>query len=197
MAQLIHWPGSLALAAAVLALTTATPDASGQAPRGPKVNPEAAVLADFQKRLADYQKLRDKASRGAAAMKTTTEPAEIKAAQQALAERIRAARADARPGDIFTPDIRTAFRRLMYPEVHGPEGGQTKAAIEEDAPKALPLKVNADYPEGEPRPTVPPNILANLPRLPQELDYRVIDKHLILHDVDANLIVDFIPHAIR
>jgi hypothetical protein len=196
MGQLIRWTGSLAILRRARNGTRA-PGASAQAPRGTKVNPEAAVLADFQKRLADYQKLRDKAAKGAAAMKPTTEPAEIKAAQQALAERIRAARADAKPGDIFTPDVRIAFRRLMYPEVEGPQGGQTKAAMEEDTPKTLPLKVNAEYPEGEPRPTVPPNVLANLPRLPKELDYRIIDRHLILHDVDANLIVDFIPHAIR
>jgi hypothetical protein len=69
--------------------------------------------------------------------------------------------------------------------------------MKEDAPAKVPLKVNATYPEGKPLPTVPPNILENLPQLPEDLEYRIIDKHLILRDVDANLIIDYIPNAIR
>ena len=40
---------------------------------------------------------------------------------------------------------------------------------------------------------MPPSILLNLPKLPEELEYRFVGPHLILHDVNANLIVDFIP----
>ena len=87
--------------------------------------------------------------------------------------------------------------RLSLPELQGAEGRETKSAMKEDAPKTVPLKVNAPYPEGVPLPTLPPNLLANLPQLPENLEYRIVDKHLILRDVDANLIVDFIPNAIR
>ena len=38
--------------------------------------------------------------------------------------------------------------------------------------------------------TVPPNILAALPKLPEDLEYRFVNKHMILLDVHANLIVD-------
>ena len=41
------------------------------------------------------------------------------------------------------------------------------------------------------------NVLANLPMLPKELEYRIINKHLLLVDADANLILDFIPNAIQ
>jgi hypothetical protein len=44
---------------------------------------------------------------------------------------------------------------------------------------------------------VPANLLANLPQLPEDVEYRIVDKHLILRDVDANIIVDYIPDAIR
>ena len=74
---------------------------------------------------------------------------------------------------------------------------KAKRVIKEDAPAAVPLKVNARYPEGAPLPTVPPNLLASLPRLPEDLEYRIIGNHLILRDVHANVIVDFIPSAIR
>jgi hypothetical protein len=37
----------------------------------------------------------------------------------------------------------------------------------------------------------------NLPQLPEELEYRIIGKDMILRDVHANIVVDFIPKAIR
>jgi hypothetical protein len=37
----------------------------------------------------------------------------------------------------------------------------------------------------------------NLPKLPPELEYRIIGKNLIIRDVDANIIVDFVPNAIQ
>jgi hypothetical protein len=188
---------STALLLSVLAAGACAEAAPQTTPSGKPVNPEAAVLADFQKRIDAYLETRGKVEKGRAEQKETSDPAQIRQAQENLAARIRGARANARPGDIFTPEIRSAFRRLMYPETVGADGKRTKEAIEEDAPAAVRLKVNAAYPEGAPLPTVPANLLANLPQLPEALEYRVVDRHLILRDVDANVIVDFIPNAIR
>ena len=44
---------------------------------------------------------------------------------------------------------------------------------------------------------MPPTLLAVLPKLPEDLEYRIIARHLILPDVHANVIVHFIPNAIR
>lgn len=160
-------------------------------------NPDALVLVDFTQRINKYLAVRKGAAKDAPRMKETDDPAKIQAAQKGLAATLRAARMDARPGDIFTPEIRNKFRRLMYPQLKGEEGREAKAELKEDAPKAVPLKINAEYPEGAALPTVPPNLLLNLPTLPEELEYRIIDKHLILRDVQANIIVDFIPNAIQ
>jgi hypothetical protein len=187
----------LSLRLAVLALVVCGCTASGEPQDKPPVNADAQVLQDFQARIDKYRDMHKKVEKGDARQKETKDAADIKAAQETLAARIRAARADARPGDIFTPEVRQLFRRLMYPEVKGPEGKDTKQAIKDDAPAAVPLKVNAMYPEGAPLPTVPPNLLAALPKLPEDLEYRIVNKDLILRDVDANLIVDFIPNAIR
>jgi hypothetical protein len=163
-----------------------------------RVNPDAQVLAEFQKRIAAYMDVRAKVKKGAPKLEETPDPADIQAAQKSLAEGIRTARRDAKAGDIFSPEIRRKFRELMYPEVKGPDAAATKAAMKEDAPRpgTVRLKVNATYPETAPLPTVPPNILQNLPKLPEQLEYRVVGKHLILRDVDANVIVDYIPNAI-
>src|SRR5258705_11143271 len=76
-------------------------------------NPDALVLGDFQKRIDAYMAIHKDAAKHSPPLKETKNPAEIKAAQEALGAKIRAARATAKPGDILTPEIRNKFRRLM------------------------------------------------------------------------------------
>jgi len=179
---------------AALAFVTAA-HASTAAAQKPAVNPHAAVLADFKMRVDKYVALRRKADDSAPPLKKTEDPAKIREAQQALVERIGAARAGTKQGDIFTPEITAQFRRLLHPEMK--EAG-TKAAMKDDqpAPGTVTLKINGPYPDKEPLATVPPNVLASLPPLPKDVDYRFVGKHLILRDVRANMIIDYIPNAI-
>jgi hypothetical protein len=162
-----------------------------------RVNPDAQLQQDFKERVGKYMQLHQRLEKQAPPLKKTDDPAEIKASQDALATAIRAARANAQQGEIFTPEIAQLLRRLMYPEVRGSEGAVTRKTIKDDAPAAITLKVNARYPESAPLPTVPPNLLGSLPQLPKDLEYRIIGRDLILRDVHANLIVDFLPKAIQ
>jgi hypothetical protein len=116
-----------------------------------------------------------------------------------LAARIRVARADAKPGDIFTAEIRNKLRRLLAPELKGEDGQDAKAVLKEDAPSpaSIPFKVHAKYPEGAPLPSLPANLLMNLPTIPEPLEYRIIGKHLVMLDTGANIIVDFMLNAIK
>jgi hypothetical protein len=161
------------------------------------VNPDAAVLADFKSRIDAYMKLRKEAIKDAPPLKETKDPAKIKAAQDAMSVQIRAARANAARGDIFTPEITAQFRRMLSPELKGDEGRDAKAIIKDDAPTNVTFKVNAKYPEGAPVPTVPASLLVNLPTLPEPLQFRIIEKHLILLDEDADVIVDYALNIIR
>ena len=70
-------------------------------------------------------------------------------------------------------------------------------ADQEEGGKPVVLKVNATYPNDTPLPTTPPQLLMNLPKLPEQLEYRIIGKNLIIRDVEANIIVDFVPNAIQ
>ena len=161
------------------------------------VNPDAAVLADFKSRIDAYMKLRKEAVKDAPRLKETKDPAKIKAAQDAMSIQIRAARANATHGDIFTPEIIAKFRRLLSPELKGDEGRDAKAIIKDDAPTNITFKVNAKYPEGAPVPTVPASLLVNLPTLPEPLQFRIVEKHLLLLDEDADIIVDYALNIIR
>lgn len=186
----------LSCCALILSLSWSGPAAAIQAQQ-PPVNPDARVLADYTERIDKYMELRKRLARQAPAPKPTDKAAEIKASQEALAAKIREARAGAKQGEIFTPEASRLFRRLLSSETTGRGGTATRKAIEEDAPAKIALEVNAAYPEGQPLPTVPPNVLATLPQLPEDLEYRVIHRHLILRDVGANIILDVLPDAIR
>lgn len=161
------------------------------------INADALVLVDFKKRVDAYVEIHQKAAKEGPRIGESSEPAEILKAQNALASRIRALRSTARPGDIFTPEIRARFRQLLYPETKGEDGADAKAILKDDAPGGVPMAVNAKYPEGASLPTVPVNMLLNLPPLPQQLEYRIIGKHLILRDTLADIVVDFIPNVIQ
>lgn len=160
------------------------------------VNADAALLSDFKKRIDEYMTIHDKVAKEAPPMKETNNPTEIKNAQTAFGEKIRQARANAQPGDIFTVQIQQKFRRLLTPELKGEDGQDAKKVLKDDAPKSVPLKVNANYPEGAPRPTVPAKLLLSLPTLPDSLEYRIVQKDLVLVDTRGNIIIDFIANAI-
>jgi len=175
----------------LLMLTVAWPHA--YAAQQPPVNANAQLLQDFKARVDKYVELRNKADNDAPKMKKTNDSTELRSAQQGLAERIGAARTPAKQGDIFTPEIAAQFRKMLRPEVNEPG---TRATIKDDNPGAFPFKVNGPYPSKEPLSTVPPNVLATLPPLPKDIEYRFVNKHLILRDARANLIIDYIPNAL-
>ena len=77
----------------------------------------------------------------------------------------------------------------------GPQGKSLKSAIMDENPPGLALKVNMLYPEDRPLATMPPEVLKDLPKLPEELDYRFVGDDLILLDTHAHVIVDFIAGA--
>jgi len=173
---------------------TAAPE---QPASGSRVNADAAVLADFKARVDKYFALRKDALKGAPQLKETTDADKINAAQKEMSARIRAANASAKHGDVFTPAITAKFRQLLSPELKGDDGRDAKAILKDDAPVNVPFKVNAKYPDGATVPTVPANLLLNLPTLPEPLQYRIIEKHLILVDADADVIVDYALNVIR
>lgn len=160
------------------------------------VNPEAALLQDFEHRVGEYVKLRKAAAAGLPQLKPTDSPATIADHERELARRIREARPQARQSDIFTPDISVEFRRLIGITMHGQQATHIKESLRNGEPVRLELRVNDPYPSAIPLQSTPPTLLLNLPKLPPEVDYRIVGHNLVLRDVGANLIVDFIPAAI-
>ena len=151
------------------------------------------IAADFSARIWQYSELRSELEKGLPRLRVTRDVRELRRAQRALADKIRVARQGAEQGDIFTPAISIEFREVLSLEMNA----DAWAAIMDDNPGEFPNRINGTYPGKRPLSTVPPNILARLPRLPEDIQYRFLGRHLILHDTRANLILDRILYAIR
>jgi hypothetical protein len=112
-----------------------------------------------------------------------------------LEQKVRQARASAKQGDLITPEARAVIRRLLATVFGGPDGKQLKASIMDETPAGVKLAVNGRYPDDVPLSTIPPQVLQTLPKLAEEMEYRFIGDALILLDVHAHVIADFIPDA--
>ena len=167
--------------------------AQGQ-PAGATDQPDASLLADFGSRIEKYLQSQHKAGGDS---KPAKEPEKLAEHRKQTAAKVRIARVEAKQGDIFTPEITSYFRKQIAATFAGPEGPKIRASLRRAEPvPTISLKVNAAYPATLPRQSTPPTLLLNLPRLPKELEYRIVGRHLALHDTVTNLIVDFIPNAI-
>ena len=105
------------------------------------------------------------------------------------------ARATAKQGDLFTPPMQVFVKRLCAEVFKGYTGKHDKDEIYDESHPVKPV-INKRYPDVVPLSTMPPPVLAALPKLPDELEYRFVNNDLILMDVHAHIILDYIPDAI-
>jgi hypothetical protein len=162
----------------------------------PPVNPDAKAVADFNDRVKKYLELHNKIEATLPAVPDRTDPKRIADYQAGFAKLIATSRASARPGDIFTPPVRQIFRRVIRNALKGTSGRELRAEILDENARPVLLRVNAPYPSDVPLSSVPPRILEALPRLPEDLEYRFVERQLILFDNHAQIIVDYMSNAL-
>jgi hypothetical protein len=160
--------------------------------------------AEFAARIDEYVMLHRQLEGTVPMLHVSRDPAEVRAAVTALGTKIRAARPDARQGDVFTPAVTTFFRRSIVSCLAGRSVAALLADLEAeryeeegDQPGPMPVpKVNDTYPPTVEYPIMLPSLLAALPPLPEELQYRLVGRILILWDHHADLVVDVLPDAL-
>lgn len=152
------------------------------------------VVHDFEARVKNYLDLRK--NEAGSAPQPTNSAEKLAGNQRQAAAKIQAKRPAAQ-GDIFTPEIAAYIRHQIAATLAGPEGAKIRASLRHAEPvDGVKLTVNEVYPQGLPLQSTPPTLLLNLPRLPKELEYRIVGRSLVLHDIVPNLVVDFVPDAI-
>lgn len=188
---------SLAVVLTLSLSTTAAPQTPGTKPGGEtadfRVQVWGETVAEFSTRVQRYLELRHSLEEGLPPLAMTDDPDDILRAEVALARAIRRARRPPKEGDIFTSAISGAFRRALLPEIDE----KTADVIMDENPGAFLHNIAGSYPKEKPRSTVPWNVLAALPPLPDDIHYRFVGRYLILHDIRANVIVDRMTCAIQ
>jgi len=154
------------------------------------------ALGTMNDRLTAYVELHRKLERTLPALPKAATPEQIDRNQRSLETLMRQARAGAKPGDLFTPEARPVILRLLATVFGGPEGAQLKSSILDENPVGIKIAVNGRYPDNVPVSTVPPEVLQTLPQLAEDMEYRFIGDRLILMDVHAHLVADFIEDAL-
>jgi hypothetical protein len=155
---------------------------------------DAAAYDAFGKRVAAYVALQKKFTATLPTVPEKATPKQIDDYQRNLARLIMDARKGAKQGDVFGPDVPALIRKALAPLFKGPEGARVRAAIIDEPHPVVPV-VNSPYPDEVPLSTMPPDVLKALPKLEEGLEFRFVDRHLILLDVKAHVIVDVVPNA--
>jgi hypothetical protein len=121
---------------------------------------------------------------------------ELNLSSDQLAAAIRRARPRAAQGDFFDAEATRAIRQRIKEALSPPTSTIDLQAIDDEEPAAVQPRVYLQFPAASEMATMPPSLLAVLPRLPAELEYRIVGEYLVLRDVKAALILDYIAGAI-
>jgi len=123
-------------------------------------------------------------------------PEQIAQRERALAALVQSNRATAKRGDLFTPAMTAYLKRVLQRVFARPDGKKLRASIFDEYPGPVALKVNGQYPDAVPIASMPPEVLAALPKLPEEMEYRFVGAQFILFDSHSHTIPDFILDAL-
>lgn len=189
----------LPLTATALLLLPSSTLAAGTAPCcGSAAAPhETQASAEFLARVDRYVDLHRALEAPLGPEQICGDPEQLQRSSSGLAAAIRQARAGARPGDVFSPEIAAFFRATVASVVRGRYDvpALLDEMDEEGLPQVVELEVNGAFPwlAGN---LMPPGLLRALPPLPEELEYRLVGPDLVLLDVRANLVVDWVEDAL-
>ena len=150
----------------------------------------------FDKQVKAYIQLRNKVKDGAPKLSKDSTPEQLQAYRNALEQALRAARAGAKQGDLFTPPTADYIRRTLKAEFQGKDRRDLRDTVFETELQGVVLRVNYPYAQSAELSEMPATLLAELPPLPKELRYRFVGRNLLLVDRESNLIIDYMPDAL-
>jgi len=159
---------------------------------------EERVIVSFNDRVEHYVRIHRRLERWLPPEHLFADAEDMSAAVDALHVAIVESRPNARAGAFFTPVVADVLSKRLERAIV--DNGYTAAEVL--------AAINAGYLPGMPEPEINgrfpavrdakvwPALLAALPQLPQELQYRFVDRDLVLVDVHADLVVDILKEAL-
>lgn len=153
-------------------------------------------LHHFATNVAGYMALRQHAA-SVAEPAVTPNISALDRSVNGFADRIRARRPHAKAGALFTKDVSEVFRDRIA-EVLSERGislvrDEIHDEVARTADQRVAVNGHFDWGSGS---AMPPEFLEVLPKLPEGLEYRFVNRDLVLVDLEADLIVDVLHDAV-
>lgn len=157
---------------------------------------EAAAIKQFDQAIAKYMALRRGLRSEVRGPVKDSTSSQVTDASDALAGAIQRARQDAQVGAIFNEPVAAVIKRRIADAVRTEKLETVLAGIDDEGKTGPSPKVHLRLPVSAQMATMPSSLLKVLPPLPKALEYRILGNYLVLRDVDASLILDYIPAAV-
>jgi hypothetical protein len=199
------WTVPATLAAALIAVFClhgcgpTMPPAQAPAQPDPAFDPLQSALQAYIDQTQPYRKEAAEAQEQVAGKAEATPSAAtaVRTRQSVIVDAIRTKlRPNARQGDIFTPQTGAAIKRLFTQVMSSERRALILDELAEQAEGTTPSKVTLAVNQPLKAPRVPPRLMEMLPPLPKQLEYDFAGRALVLRDVDADLVVDFLPDVL-
>jgi hypothetical protein len=160
---------------------------------------QPASLLQFNVAIHHYVQLHHQIELQLPPFRAHSDAQDIFESSNAMASALQTARATAREGDIFTPEMAALLKVRVADALTArgflPEEMVAASLEETDDEAPLPV-VNSRFPWRRGA-AMWPCVLEALPRLPHELQYRLVGRDLVLVDTHADLIVDILRDVVR
>lgn len=179
---------------AILIAQPALPWASAQSAQD--ATADALAMKRFDAAIVEYMTMRQRLRSEVSGPVKNSTSTQVNDASDALAGAIQRARQGAGVGAIFNPPAAAVIKRRMVDTIRTEKLAHSLADIDDEGGSGPAPKLNLRLPVTAQMATMPSALLKVLPQLPKELEYRIIGRYLVLRDVDASLIIDYIPVAI-
>lgn len=182
----------------IFAIAMALPSLLWAAPQQPASNgsADAAAIRKFDEAIVKYMALRKRLRNEVSGPVKNSSSSQVNDASDALAGSIQRARKNAQVGSIFNAPVAALLKRRILDTIRTEKLAAEIADIDDDGPVSVAPDIHLRLPVSAQMATMPPALLNVLPVLPKELEYRIIGRNLVLRDVDASLIIDYIPGAV-
>ena len=162
----------------------------------PASEADKRIALEFERRAREYTQRREELEDTLPKLPKQATAEQIAAHEEALLQKVLAERKSTPKGSIFTPETERHISSVIGTVYKGRERMQLRKELSEAENAAVPVKVNAVYPETAELLEMPPTLLLALPQLPKQLRYRFVGTSLLLVDRENHLIVDYMANAL-
>jgi hypothetical protein len=189
---------SLAIAVTLAACSPTLPPTTVPTQPDPAFEPFRKALQTYVDQTQPFRKTAAQEAESVPGKATAGTGAEqsVRTRQNSLADALRTKlRADAKQGDLVTPDIAAAITGEIKKAFDTPK----RDLILDELAEQNGTPANASTPAINQQlvaPRVPPRLMEVLPPLPKQLEYDFVGRTLVVRDVDADVVIDFIPNAL-